>query len=125
VEVLALTDGGRDFSAKGGGVLCNKRRGHVIRKVVCLTWKKWYKYQKNRGVLVMSTTLSLCWVKLLQNPYISSISLLKQLELGHHSNPSKSLWLRQHTVVDTTHTRDYIPSFSNLNRLLSFSFSVT
>jgi hypothetical protein len=40
VEVLALTDGGRDFGAEGGSALCNKRRSHVIEKVVLLTWKK-------------------------------------------------------------------------------------
>ena len=56
VEVLALTDGGRDFGAKGGSALCNKRRSHVIEKGVPLTWKKYYNYQKIWGVLVMSTT---------------------------------------------------------------------
>jgi hypothetical protein len=29
------------------------------------------------------------------------------------------------TVVDTTHTKGIIPIFSNLNKLYSFSFSVT
>ena len=57
MEVLALTDGGRDFGAKGGGVLCNKRRGHVMRKVVPSTWKKYYKYEKIQGVPMMSTTV--------------------------------------------------------------------
>jgi hypothetical protein len=57
VEVLALTDGGRDFGAKGGGVLCNKRRGHMIEKVVLLTWEKYHNYEKIKEVSVMSTTL--------------------------------------------------------------------
>jgi hypothetical protein len=56
VEVLALIDGGRDFGANGGGVLCNKRRGHVIENVVLSTWKKYYNYGKIQGVPMMSTT---------------------------------------------------------------------
>jgi hypothetical protein len=57
VEVLALTDGGRDFGAKGGGVLCNKCQSHVIENVVLLTWEKYHKYEKIEEVSVMSTTL--------------------------------------------------------------------
>jgi ligand-binding sensor protein len=56
MEVLALTVGGRDFGAKGGGVLCNKHRGHVIEKVVSSTWEKYHKYEKIEEVPVMSTT---------------------------------------------------------------------
>ena len=51
-----LTDGGRDFGAKVGGVLCNKRRSHVIEKVVLLTLEKYHYCQKIWGVLVMSKT---------------------------------------------------------------------
>jgi hypothetical protein len=47
---------GRDFGAKGGSALCNKRRSHVIEKVVLSTWKKYYNYQKIEGIRVMSTT---------------------------------------------------------------------
>jgi hypothetical protein len=56
MEGLALTDGGRDLGTKGGGVLCNKRRGHVIENVVLSTWKKYHNYEKIEEVPVMSTT---------------------------------------------------------------------
>jgi hypothetical protein len=48
---------GRDFGTKCGCVLCNKRRSHVIKNVVLLTWEKYYNYEKIQGVPVMSTTI--------------------------------------------------------------------
>jgi hypothetical protein len=56
MEVLALTDGDVTLVLSMAVYLYNKRRSHVIEKVVLLTWKKCYNYQKNWGVWVMSTT---------------------------------------------------------------------
>jgi hypothetical protein len=63
VEVLALNEQGRDFGANGGCVLCTRRRGHGIRKVVPLTWKKYFNYEKNERVQVMSMTVLLSLIK--------------------------------------------------------------
>jgi hypothetical protein len=78
----------------------------VIQKVVLLTWKKNYNYQKNWGVLVMSTTIQAANKFCLTNhpPF-------PQHYATYHQDFWPELGLGTYVFLDFSHGRSSYSSF--------------